>query len=208
MKSQVLLSICLSASMAFAQKEGELEQQSGLVSEKRMQERQRNGDRSPQVRGSSVHRDTFKLLDKNGDGMISSEEFYQSPRMQRLPQEKREVIFSRIDTDADGRITPPEIRKMRQESHERHMQELRKLDEDRSGGLSFSELSKGEFFSKLPDEKRKEIFDRMDTNRDGQLTPDDKPREPRGPRSESGGREHGESFRNRKHKDEAAGELD
>lgn len=208
MKPQVLLSVCLCASVAYAQNEQESSEQTRPFMEKRMHERQQNGDRDSQVRRPSEHHDIFKLLDKDGDGMISSEEFYASPRMQRLPQEKREEIFGRIDADADGQITPMEIRKMRQETHERHMNELRKLDTDQSGGLSFEELSKGEFFSKLPEEKRKEIFDRMDTNGDGQITPEDKPRDPRGPRPQPDGKENGERFRDRKLNEEAPGALD
>lgn len=97
---------------------------------------------------------------------------------------------------------------MRQESHERHMNELRKLDTDESGGLSFEELSKGEFFSRLPEEKRKEIFDRMDTNGDGQITPEDKPKDPRSPLQYPDGRENGERFRDRKPNEKARGVLE
>ena len=53
------------------------------------------------------------------------------------------------------------------------------MDTDKSGGLSYEEMSNGKFFSQLPEEKRKQIFERMDTNGDGVITPEDKPKGPR-----------------------------
>jgi len=52
------------------------------------------------------------------------------------------------------------------------------LDKDGSGGVSFVEFSEGKFFSKLPDKKREQIFKRMDTDGDGEITPEDKPKGP------------------------------
>jgi hypothetical protein len=68
---------------------------------------------------------------------------------------------------------------MRQESQEMHKRQMRELDTDKSGGLSYEEMSNGKFFSQLPEEKRMQIFKRMDTNSDGQITPEDKPKGPR-----------------------------
>lgn len=123
--------------------------------------------------------DMFAMLDKDEDGAISEEEFAASPRIENLSEEERKKIFSRMDADGDGKVTPEEMRKMRQEAHERQLHEFRELDTDNSGGLSFEELSKGKFFSQLPEEKRKQIFERMDTNADGQITPEDRPNGPR-----------------------------
>ncbi len=203
MKPQVLLSICLCVSVAHAQSDDESSEQKRQFLEKRMQERQKNGDRDSQHRRPSEHHEGFKKMDKDGDGTISPEEFYASPRMEQVPEEKREEIFTRIDSDGDGKITPMEIRRMHQQNHERRMRELRELDTDQSGGLSFEELSKGAFFSKLPEEKRQEIFNRMDTNGDGQITPEDRPREPRGSRPHVKEGEHRERFRDHRERDEA-----
>lgn len=147
---------------------------------------ERNGKMRPHHEGKGG---MFEMLDKDKDGVISSEEFFAGPRMASMPEEQRQKFFTRIDTDGDGKITPEEIRKMQQESHEKHMREIRELDTDNSGGLSYEEMSKGRFFSQLPEEKRKQIFVRMDTNGDGQITPEDKPK---GPRPEPEGRERGE----------------
>jgi len=123
--------------------------------------------------------DMFSKMDQNGDGVITADEFFASPRMERLPQEQRDKLFARIDLDGDGKVTPEEIRQMRRETHERQIREFRALDTDNSGGLSYEEFSLGKFFSKLPEEKRKQIFIRMDTNGDGEITPEDRPEGPR-----------------------------
>ena len=158
--------------------------------EKRSEDREKHGERNGKIPQHSESRgDLFGMMDKNQDGVITSEEFFAGPRMAKMPQEQRDKFFARMDSDGDGKVTPEEIRKMRQESHEKHMREIRELDTDQSGGLSFEEMSMGKFFSQLPEDKRKQIFARMDTNGDGQITPEDKPQ---GPRPHPEGRERGE----------------
>ena len=44
----------------------------------------------------------FRRMDKDQDGKITREEFYSSPRLERLPEEKRDRIFARLDRDGDG----------------------------------------------------------------------------------------------------------
>lgn len=119
----------------------------------------------------------FKRMDSNGDEMISKEEFFASPRLARLPEEKREGIFIRLDGDGDGALSKREVHEIRKKG-EVHAREFRELDLDGSGGLDFAEFSEGKFFKKLGDDKRREIFDRMDTNGDGEITPEDKPKKP------------------------------
>lgn len=162
--------------------------------EKRLDDKRKDGKRGRDKDGEIHHRpaghgDMFGMMDKNSDGMISQEELFAAPRMVNMPQKQREKLFARIDSDGDGNLTPEEIRKMRQESHEKQMREIRELDADKSGGLSYEEMSLGKFFGQLPEAKRKQIFARMDTNGDGQITPEDKPKGHR-PRLEE--REHGE----------------
>lgn len=147
-------------------------------------DREKEGERIREKDGEIRHRpagygDMFGILDKNNDKVITAEEFFAGPRMANMPQEQRDKLFARIDQDGDGKVTPEEIRKMRQESHEKQMREIRELDTDKSGGLSYEEMSRGKFFSQLPEEKRKQIFARMDTNSDGQISSEDRPKGPR-----------------------------
>lgn len=120
----------------------------------------------------------FRRMDKDRDGRITKGEFFAAPRMEGLPEEKRERIFSRLDRDSDGVISEEEIREMRRDAERRAREEFRELDADNSGGLDFAEFSKGKFFGKLPEAKRKQIFERMDTDGNGEITPEDRPAGP------------------------------
>lgn len=134
-----------------------------------------DGEKRPFLGGPD---EMFKHMDKDGDGNISMQEFFASPRMERLPEEKREEIFGRLDRDGDGLIEREEIMAMRRDNERRAMEGFRKLDTDRSGGVSFEEFSKGEFSSKLPEEKRRQVFARMDTDGNGEINGADKPKGP------------------------------
>jgi Ca2+-binding EF-hand superfamily protein len=206
MKLQVLLGVYACALPFPLQAEGESrEKPVRPFLEKRGEDRQKGEERNGKMRRPPEGKgDMFGMMDKNGDGVITAEEFFASPRMERMPQEQRDKLFARIDLDGDGKVTVEEVRKMRQESHERQMREFRDLDTDKSGGLSYAEMSLGKFFSQLPEEKRKQIFERMDTNGDGQITPEDRPK---GPRPGPEGREHGERFQ-RERKDEAPSAIE
>jgi Ca2+-binding EF-hand superfamily protein len=139
---------------------------------------QRDGEKEP-LRGNP--KEMFMRMDRDGDGKVSKREFFASPRMERLPVEKREEIFVRLDRDGDGFLTRREIRAMRQDAERRVRDGFRKLDTDGSGGLSFEEFSKGKFADKLPEERRLHIFRRLDTDGDGEITSADRPRGRPGP---------------------------
>lgn len=117
-------------------------------------------------------------MDRDGDGNISKREFFASPRMEKLPENKREEFFERLDRDGDGLIKREEIVAMRRDNERRAMGRVRKLDTNKSGGLDFEEFSKGELFGKLPEEKRRQIFTRMDTDGNGEINGADKPKGP------------------------------
>jgi|688.fasta_scaffold37880_4 Ca2+-binding EF-hand superfamily protein len=181
MKLQVLIVVYACALPFHVQaEEGNRERFVRPFSEKRGENSENKGERNDKMRPHSEGMgDMFGMLDKDRDGVITQEEFFAGPRMANLPQEQRDKLFSRIDSDGNGSITPEEVRKMRQESQEMHKRQMRELDTDKSGGLSYEEMSNGKFFSQLPEEKRMQIFKRMDTNSDGQITPEDKPKGPR-----------------------------
>ena len=122
--------------------------------------------------------EVWKLADADHDGFISKDEFAAMRRIQNLPEEKRETIFKRLDKDADGKLSKEELSRFGRPHDGPPMQRLWELDTDKSGGVSAEEFKAGQLFKKLPPEKRDEMFRRLDTDGDGVITPQDKPKPP------------------------------
>ncbi|RYF49820.1 MAG: hypothetical protein EOO38_07085, partial [Cytophagaceae bacterium] len=124
----------------------------------------------------------WKAADTDGDGFISTTEFAAMPRIQNLPEEKRNNIFARLDKNGDGKLGRDELSRMGGKGgHDKHepMKRLWELDADKSGGISFEEFKAGQVFQKLPPEKQEVIFKRIDTDGDGLITPKDRPVRPK-----------------------------
>lgn len=133
--------------------------------------------------------ETWKAADKDGDGFISREEFDAMPRIGNLPEDKRPRIFERLDKNADGKLGRDELRRSGREHEGQRppMPRLAELDADKSGGVSLEEFKTGRMFQKLPPERQAEIFRRLDSDRDGEITPKDRPQPPFRP---EGGKPH------------------
>lgn len=124
--------------------------------------------------------EAWKLADQDDDGTISREEFGRIPRIQNLPDEKRDGLFKRLDKDADGKLSRQELGRMGKPHDAKGppTRRLWELDVDKSGGVSLDEFKKGPLFQKLTPEKQQAVFRRLDTNGDGTITPKDKPEPP------------------------------
>jgi Ca2+-binding EF-hand superfamily protein len=151
--------------------------------------RERGGPRPPKG-----ERESWRQSDLDGDGRISREEFAQMPRISELPEDKRASLFDRLDSNGDGYLEGEELARFRRQGPggpgggpgqgggAPPMGRLWELDLDKSGGISFEEFEQGEFFKKLPPERRREVFDRLDTDGDGEITPKDAQHPPQGRR--------------------------
>ena len=95
-------------------------------------------------------------------------------RIGKLPEEKREMLFARLDKNSNGSLDAEELERGRPRRG-RPMRRLWELDVDHSGGVSFEEFKKGEMFSKLPAEKCEALFKRLDSDGNGQITAKDHP---------------------------------
>ncbi len=120
-------------------------------------------------------REAWNEADLNHDGKISKEEFKTIPRIQKLPEEKQDKVFARLDKDADGVVSREEIASFRRPRDGQPMRRLWQLDTDKSGGISLEEFRQGPFFKKLAAERMEALFHRLDTDGDGLITPKDKP---------------------------------
>ncbi len=126
-------------------------------------------------------KEMWDKFDKDHNDFLSKEEFDAIPRVQNLPEEKRQKLFDRLDKDHDGKLGRQELRAMMEKARDEFDHPFRRLwelDVDKSGGITLGEFKAGPLFRKLPPEKQEELFRRLDTDHDGLITPKDKPLKP------------------------------
>ncbi|MDB6076405.1 MAG: calcium-binding allergen Ole e 8 [Akkermansiaceae bacterium] len=131
----------------------------------------------------------WKKADLDGDGFLTEAEFALLPRIANLPEDKRSAIFHRIDKDGDGKISPEEMRQSRPRPPA--FPPLDQVDLDKDGKISFEEFQKVPFVAKQSEERQHAMFDRMDRDKDGFLTPKDGPLTPPGGGPGGRGGRHG-----------------
>lgn len=122
-------------------------------------------------------------LDRDQSGGISFKEFNQGSMFEKLPSEKQEALFRRLDTDGDGVITPKDRPRTlsggpEQRPHPKRPQNNRKEASEHSGGLnlqldsngdgtlSFEEFRRGPSVSGLTEDEQEERFEKLDRNQD------------------------------------------
>jgi len=109
-------------------------------------------------------------LDKDKDGAISLAEFSAGERVGRLPEEHQKRLFERLDKDHDGHIRRDEIPRGKGGWEGRG----RPFDPNADGKVSFEEFIKNPRVAALPEPQQREIFNKMDRNGDGFLSPEDR----------------------------------
>lgn len=140
----------------------------------------KNGQGKPRHPLSGI---LWEKADSNHDDKISKDEFFALPRIAKIPEEKRNNIFTRVDKNADGFITKEELPKPPYDGPPpdggpRGMGlKLKDLDTNQDKKISFDEFQADPMITKLPEPRRKKIFERMDRNHDGFLSPEDRPKD-------------------------------
>ncbi|MDX1680202.1 MAG: EF-hand domain-containing protein [Akkermansiaceae bacterium] len=124
----------------------------------------------------------WKKVDLDGDGSLSRDEFARMERLAKVPEEKRQALFERLDKNGDGRIERSEMLR-RQGDGRPHplIPRIGELDQDGDGAVSFQEFQAGKMVQRLEPERQQRLFARLDSNQDGRITPEDKPRRRAGP---------------------------
>ncbi|MFU8893366.1 MAG: EF-hand domain-containing protein [Luteolibacter sp.] len=117
-------------------------------------------------------------LDADGSGGVSLEEFRAAEMFAKLPPERVEALFRRLDADGDGQITPkdrPELPPMfhqgqRGERPNTHRRLFQQLDPEKSGSLDFDQFRKLRGISAMDEDEQEKWFLRLDANGDRKLS--------------------------------------
>lgn len=134
----------------------------------------------------------FDRMDKNKDGWLSPSELHSALLSSGWVQDQVCSLFDLIDADHDGRITKseyisfrlkcaPKEKSRRQASsyqpavvdQNRHTMlsfEFDRIDKNKDGWLSISELHQGLISSGWEQDEVCKLFDIIDTNKDGRIT--------------------------------------
>ena len=135
------------------------------------------------------HLERVKEMDTNQDRKISLDEFI-AISSDEQEAERRTKLFQTLDRNEDGFLTHEDRlsdQRHREKWHkrgkfgERSIEFILKRDSNGDGSVTLEEFIAGKLSEDTPDERVKEIFDRLDTNGDGVIDKNDSPRRPRPP---------------------------
>ncbi|MFD0895156.1 EF-hand domain-containing protein [Luteolibacter ambystomatis] len=132
-------------------------------------------------------------LDVDHSGGVSFEEFKASEFVKKLPPERQEALFKRLDSDGDGQITPKDRPAEPPHRDGRDgegggggpdgglRQILRTLDANGDGAVTFEEFQKAPYAEKIGEDALEKRFEKLDRNGDKKLNAEDAPPRPEKP---------------------------
>ncbi|MBT8044119.1 MAG: EF-hand domain-containing protein [Verrucomicrobiae bacterium] len=112
----------------------------------------------------------FKKLDIDDDGALTLDEF---SKCKHFAGQENNVVagkFNRLDRNKNGKLEKFEL-KPPPGPRQRPDIDFAKFDKDSSGGLDFAEYSALPWMNRMPVERRKKLFARIDMDQDGQISP-------------------------------------
>lgn len=128
--------------------------------------------------------DSFKAMDKNGDGKLQPKEFEEGCKAMDIPPEQAAKLFPQIDKDQSGDIDLEEwgeamgmnkddLRHAIFDKLGKPEDALKKMDTDGDGVVSPEEMKEGLKAAGLTPEEAEAMMKEMDTDGDGKLSPEE-----------------------------------
>ena len=127
----------------------------------------------------------WQKADTNRDQKLSKEEYVQLPRIAQLPAEKQEKLFAHLDKNDSQSLEATELIPMSGSANagntpphdmkRRPLPRIAEMDRNSDQKITFEEFVKEPMVIKFPEDRRRKIFDNMDRNKDGVLSPEDGP---------------------------------
>ncbi len=116
--------------------------------------------------------------DTDQDGRISKKEFAVHAHFAKMPKERRDKTFARLDQNADGFLDKEDghlgkAPKWRRGDRLHLKIKLKSLDRDDNGSLSWEEFNRAPAVLEMPEEKRRKAFDKLDADKSGEVSADE-----------------------------------
>ncbi|NWK56092.1 EF-hand domain-containing protein [Verrucomicrobiaceae bacterium N1E253] len=118
--------------------------------------------------------DEFDQHDTDKSGAIDYEEFSKISFFAKMEDAERRRMFRRLDRNQDQKIQKGEVKRaMHGPGRGMPHLDIHKYDTNQSGGLDYSEYSSMPWVDRIPEERRKLLFERLDVDGDGEIKPED-----------------------------------
>ncbi|MGB0993562.1 MAG: EF-hand domain-containing protein, partial [Akkermansiaceae bacterium] len=120
-------------------------------------------------------RKNFQKHDLDSSGALEPKEFGEA--LKNLEEKiQPERLFKKLDKNRDHKLQKNEFRWQHADSKPpRHSplldMDIKKHDKNGSGGLDFAEFAKLPFIGRIPEERRKGFFNRLDSDGNGEVSP-------------------------------------
>ena len=117
-------------------------------------------------------RKEFRRWDADQSGGLDFEEFSKVPQISKMGERERKKMFKRMDRNKDQLIQRAEIKGHGGPGSRKGCPKIdfKKYDTNQSGGLNFEEYSKIPWLGRIPEDRRKMLFQKLDRDHDGEIS--------------------------------------
>ena len=118
-------------------------------------------------------RKDFERLDVDESGGLDFLEFSKATQLSKMNEDELRLIFKKLDRNKDGNVQRFEIKVKLGPGGGRGARHIdfKKYDVNSSGGLDFEEFSKLPWLGRIPEGRKKRLFQKLDQDHNGEVSP-------------------------------------